>query len=116
MATPADHVDQKQPLLEKEPSDTEEDEAEEAEKTSVPKAKPKVVYANRYSNDFKFRPAASPVITETLKDGRTRVRGAAPTASKPPPPKPTKVKAKSKTTKGKAKKRSAKKKKVAGKK
>lgn len=33
----------------------------------------------RYSKDFKFRPAASPVITEKLQDGRTRVRGAAPT-------------------------------------
>ncbi|KAJ7466876.1 hypothetical protein FB451DRAFT_1178141 [Mycena latifolia] len=37
-----------------------------------PKPKPKVVYANRYSNEFKFRPAASPIITETLKDGRKR--------------------------------------------
>ena len=32
----------------------------------------------RYSKDYKFRPAASPVITETLKDGRTRLRGALP--------------------------------------
>jgi len=32
----------------------------------------------RYSNEFKFRPAASPVITETLKDGRIRLRGAYP--------------------------------------
>ncbi|KAI0706414.1 hypothetical protein C8Q76DRAFT_629865 [Earliella scabrosa] len=39
---------------------------------------PKVVHATRYSKDYKFRPAASPVITERLKDGRTRVRGAAP--------------------------------------
>ncbi|KAF8881765.1 hypothetical protein BD779DRAFT_1388625, partial [Infundibulicybe gibba] len=39
----------------------------------------KVVHANRYSKEYKFRPAASPVITETLKDGRVRVRGAPPT-------------------------------------
>ncbi|KAH8990489.1 hypothetical protein EDB92DRAFT_1775181, partial [Lactarius akahatsu] len=32
------------------------------------------------SQEHKFRPAASPVIIETLKDGRTRIRGAAPTA------------------------------------
>ncbi|KAJ7442962.1 hypothetical protein FB451DRAFT_95543 [Mycena latifolia] len=75
-----------------------------------PKPKPKVVYANRYSNEFKFRPAASPIITETLKDGRKRVRGAAPTTSKPPLPKPTK----SKTKKGKT--RSGKKKQAIGKK
>ncbi|KAJ7085310.1 hypothetical protein C8R44DRAFT_862200 [Mycena epipterygia] len=40
-----------------------------------PKPKPKVVYANRYSNEFKFRPAVSRIITETLKDGLKRVRG-----------------------------------------
>ncbi|KAH9933565.1 uncharacterized protein BXZ73DRAFT_46328 [Epithele typhae] len=39
---------------------------------------PQVVHANRYSNEFKFRPAASPVVTEKMKDGRTRVRGAMP--------------------------------------
>lgn len=33
----------------------------------------------RYSKEHKFRPAASPVITETLKDGRTRLRGSYPT-------------------------------------
>lgn len=33
----------------------------------------------RYSKDYKFRPAASPIITETLKDGRVRLRGALPT-------------------------------------
>ncbi|CAL1715850.1 unnamed protein product [Somion occarium] len=38
-----------------------------------------VVHANRYSKDYKFRPAASPIITEKLKDGRMRVRGAQPT-------------------------------------
>ncbi|PIL32353.1 hypothetical protein GSI_05599 [Ganoderma sinense ZZ0214-1] len=41
---------------------------------------PSVVHANRYSKDFKYRPAASPIITERLKDGRTRLRGAVPTA------------------------------------
>lgn len=34
----------------------------------------------RYSKDYKYRPAASPIITEVLKDGRTRLRGAMPTA------------------------------------
>ncbi|KAL9710046.1 hypothetical protein Ac2012v2_007108 [Leucoagaricus gongylophorus] len=38
-----------------------------------------VIYASRYSKEHKFRPAASPVITETLKDGRTRLRGSYPT-------------------------------------
>ncbi|KAJ6544392.1 hypothetical protein B0H19DRAFT_1238831 [Mycena capillaripes] len=75
-----------------------------------PKPKPKVVYAKRYSNEFKFRPAASPNITEMLKDGRKRLRGAAPTTSKPPLPKPIR----SKTKKGKT--RSGKKKQVVGKK
>lgn len=32
----------------------------------------------RYSDEFKYRPAASPVITEYLKDGRIRLRGATP--------------------------------------
>jgi hypothetical protein len=32
----------------------------------------------RYSKQYKFRPAASPVIYEKLKGGQTRVRGAAP--------------------------------------
>ncbi|KAF7309262.1 hypothetical protein MIND_00296500 [Mycena indigotica] len=73
--------------------------------------KPKVIYANRYSNDYKFRPAASPIVTETLKDGRLRVRGAAPTTSKAPEPKPTKTKVKKRRT-GKKKKRIAKKKKA----
>lgn len=31
---------------------------------------------NRYSKEFKYRPAASPIITERLQDGRTRIRGA----------------------------------------
>lgn len=34
---------------------------------------------SRYSKEHKFRPAASPVITETMKDGRTRLRGSYPT-------------------------------------
>ena len=33
----------------------------------------------RYSKQHKYRPAASPIIYEKLKDGKTRVRGAAPT-------------------------------------
>ncbi|THH17882.1 hypothetical protein EW146_g3019 [Bondarzewia mesenterica] len=37
---------------------------------------PKVVHATRYSKEFKYRPAASPIITERLKDGRMRLRGA----------------------------------------
>ncbi|KAK8853132.1 hypothetical protein IAR55_003833 [Kwoniella newhampshirensis] len=38
--------------------------------------KKEVIYASRYSDEFKYRPAASPVITEYLPDGRTRIRGA----------------------------------------
>jgi hypothetical protein len=30
----------------------------------------------RYSEEYKYRPASSPVITEYLKDGRMRLRGA----------------------------------------
>ncbi|KIK63586.1 hypothetical protein GYMLUDRAFT_71725 [Collybiopsis luxurians FD-317 M1] len=52
--------------------------------------KPQIVYANRYSAEHKFRPAASPIITETLKDGRLRIRGAGPTASSTPTPTPAK--------------------------
>jgi hypothetical protein len=33
-------------------------------------------YPYRYSNEYRFRPAASPVITEQLSDGRTKIRGA----------------------------------------
>ncbi|EIN05261.1 hypothetical protein PUNSTDRAFT_146102 [Punctularia strigosozonata HHB-11173 SS5] len=40
--------------------------------------KPQTVYANRYSKEYKYRPAASPIVTERLKDGRTRIRGAQP--------------------------------------
>ncbi|WOO82028.1 uncharacterized protein LOC62_04G005531 [Vanrija pseudolonga] len=42
------------------------------------KKKPDVIYATRYSDEFKYRPAASPIITEHLKDGRIRIRGATP--------------------------------------
>ncbi|GFZ48616.1 hypothetical protein JCM24511_06364 [Saitozyma sp. JCM 24511] len=38
--------------------------------------KPEVIYASRYSDEFKYRPASSPVITEHLPDGRIRLRGA----------------------------------------
>jgi hypothetical protein len=38
-----------------------------------------LIFPPRYSKDYKFRPAASPIITETLKDGRLRLRGALPT-------------------------------------
>jgi len=51
------------------------------------KRSPQVIYASRYSKEHQFRPAASPIITETLKDGRIRIRGAGPTAT--PEPKPT---------------------------
>ncbi|KAF8274528.1 hypothetical protein EI94DRAFT_1825508 [Lactarius quietus] len=39
-----------------------------------------VVHSHRYSKQHKYRPAASPIVTEILKDGKTRIRGAAPTA------------------------------------
>ncbi|KAK0433794.1 hypothetical protein EV421DRAFT_1373955 [Armillaria borealis] len=51
--------------------------------------KNKVVYATRYSDQFKFRPAASPIVTETLKGGGTRLRGANPTATARTTPTPT---------------------------
>ncbi|KLO17800.1 hypothetical protein SCHPADRAFT_994134 [Schizopora paradoxa] len=66
-----------------------------------PKEVPKVVHANRYSKDFKYRPAASPVITETLKDGRTRLRGAHFTVASTPSPKPKPTKPTTKRRKGK---------------
>ncbi|KAG1733117.1 hypothetical protein EDB19DRAFT_1639837, partial [Suillus lakei] len=40
------------------------------------RSQPKIIHAERYSKDFKYRPAASPVITERLKDGVVRLRGA----------------------------------------
>ncbi|EPQ50382.1 hypothetical protein GLOTRDRAFT_118339 [Gloeophyllum trabeum ATCC 11539] len=63
--------------------------------------KPKVVHAHRYSKEYKFRPAASPVVTETLKDGRVRLRGAQPTFSTTPSaaPKSTKVSKRTKRSK-----------------
>ncbi|KAK0475704.1 hypothetical protein IW261DRAFT_453195 [Armillaria novae-zelandiae] len=51
--------------------------------------KNKVVYATRYSDQYKFRPAASPIVTETLKGGGTRLRGANPTATSRATPTPT---------------------------
>jgi len=41
-------------------------------------AEPQIVHAHRYSKQHKYRPAASPVLYEKLKDGNIRVRGAAP--------------------------------------
>ncbi|KAH9478067.1 hypothetical protein JR316_0010304 [Psilocybe cubensis] len=67
--------------------------------------KPKIIYASRYSKEHKFRPAASPIITETLKDGRIRLRGALPEPTNPPKPvvKPKKKKARSGKLSGKKK-------------
>ncbi|KAF8960458.1 hypothetical protein BDZ97DRAFT_1310433 [Flammula alnicola] len=70
--------------------------------------KPKIVHASRYSKEHKFRPAASPVITETLKDGRIRLRGAlpAPTAAQTPvATKSSKGSSKGKRKTGKSKRR-----------
>ncbi|KAJ3799390.1 hypothetical protein GGU11DRAFT_807510 [Lentinula aff. detonsa] len=60
--------------------------------------KPQIIYANRYSTEHKYRPAASPIITETLSDGRLRIRGAGPTAIATPTPTPTKTKIKKRKT------------------
>ncbi|KAN0133965.1 hypothetical protein V8E53_008183 [Lactarius tabidus] len=49
-------------------------------RASMQKGKPQVLHSHRYSKQHKYRPAASPIITEILKDGRTRIRGAVPTA------------------------------------
>ncbi|WVR00196.1 hypothetical protein IAU59_007338 [Kwoniella sp. CBS 9459] len=38
--------------------------------------KPTIIYASRYSDEHKYRPAASPVITEYLPGNRIRLRGA----------------------------------------
>ncbi|KAJ3503525.1 hypothetical protein NMY22_g18222 [Coprinellus aureogranulatus] len=54
------------------------------------KQKPQVIYASRYSKEHKYRPAASPIITETLKDGRIRLRGATPPPATPTPTPTTK--------------------------
>ncbi|KAJ6479562.1 hypothetical protein C8R45DRAFT_793729, partial [Mycena sanguinolenta] len=58
-----------------------------------------------YSKEYKYRPAASPIITETLKDGRLRGYGAAPTTSATPTP--TKRVKYGKKKKGTGKKRKA---------
>ncbi|KAJ8083421.1 hypothetical protein AAF712_011875 [Marasmius tenuissimus] len=68
------------------------------------KKEPQVVHAKRYSKEFKYRPAASPIITETMKDGRLRVRGAEPTTSTAPKPTPV-VKKKKRSTGAKKGKR-----------
>jgi len=70
------------------------------------KAQPEIIYASRYSKEFKHRPAASPIITETLKDGRIRLRGAMPPP--PPPPTPTPTPRKRRTRRKKTKKGTAK--------
>ncbi|KAK2467204.1 hypothetical protein APHAL10511_000753 [Amanita phalloides] len=56
---------------------------------NIQTGKPKVIYATRYSKEHRFRPAASPIVTETLRDGRVRIRGAQATMSVPPKPTPT---------------------------
>ncbi|KAK1227738.1 hypothetical protein PQX77_009248 [Marasmius sp. AFHP31] len=75
------------------------------------KKEPQIVHAKRYSKEFKYRPAASPIITETMKDGRLRVRGAEPTTSTAPKPTPVVKKRKRSTgaKKGKRAKQRAKK-------
>ena len=65
-----------------------------------------LIFLSRYSKEHKFRPAASPIITETLRDGRVRIRGAAPTIT--PEPEPITKKAGS-ASKAKKVKKSAKK-------
>ncbi|TFK63295.1 hypothetical protein BDN72DRAFT_776026 [Pluteus cervinus] len=62
--------------------------------------KPEIIYASRYSKEHKFRPAASPIITETLKDGRIRIRGSGPTPTATPKPVPTKKKTTGRLSKG----------------
>ncbi|GLB38877.1 hypothetical protein LshimejAT787_0600390 [Lyophyllum shimeji] len=66
------------------------------------KKKPQIIYASRYSKEHKFRPAASPIITETLKDGRIRIRGAGPTATSEPNPTPNVAKKVKRRAKSKA--------------
>ena len=48
-----------------------------------------LTFCDRYSKEHRFRPAASPIITHTLKDGSIRIHGAGPTASVTPTPIPT---------------------------
>ena len=64
----------------------------------------KNLFQNRYSKDYKFRPAASPVITETLKDGRVRLRGALPEPAIPTAPPVAKKKRKPKAGKASGRK------------
>ena len=40
-----------------------------------------LTFCGRYSKEHKFRPAASPIITHTLKDGRIKIHGAGPTTT-----------------------------------
>ncbi|KAF8896921.1 hypothetical protein CPB85DRAFT_1328504 [Mucidula mucida] len=63
--------------------------------------KNKVVFAKRYSEQFKFRPAASPIITEALKGGGTKLRGALPTPVMPEPTQEKKRKRRHSKRKGK---------------
>ena len=58
----------------------------------------------RYSPEFKYRPAASPVVREKLKGGRTRVRGGRP-GDDIDPPAPMKRVAPPVTTKKRKKRR-----------
>ena len=46
--------------------------------SALSSAGPKTPLTGRYSEEHRYRPAASPVITEYLKDGRIRLRGASP--------------------------------------
>ncbi|KAF9262777.1 hypothetical protein L218DRAFT_1000337 [Marasmius fiardii PR-910] len=66
---------------------------------------PQVIHAKRYSKEFKYRPAASPIITETLKDGRVRIRGAEPSTSSQPTVTPAVKKTRKRSTKRRAKRR-----------
>jgi len=68
----------------------------------------------RYSKEYKFRPAASPIITETLKDGRVRLRGALPTPTETTTPVVTKKKARAGKATGKRKAGKSKRKQGAG--
>ncbi|KAF8219988.1 hypothetical protein L208DRAFT_1336363 [Tricholoma matsutake] len=71
----------------------------------------KVIYASRYSKEHKFRPAASPIITHTLKDGRLRIHGAGPAATAAATPIAKKTKEKRRSKRGAKRTKSASKKK-----
>ncbi|WWC71916.1 uncharacterized protein I206_105875 [Kwoniella pini CBS 10737] len=45
-------------------------------KKGIKEKGPTIIYANRYSDEFKYRPAASPVITEYLSKNKIKIRGA----------------------------------------